>query len=62
MVRKKKERKYSYDIRCYELAEYFLSEESESEYKDRRLQELAQDLQDVVERWVTQNGVEEKPE
>ena len=39
-------RKYSYDVKCGELAQHFLPEGSPED-----VQELAQIIQDIVEMW-----------
>lgn len=43
-----KREKYSYDGRCFDLAEYFLTE-TVCTKEDR--EDLAQDIQDTVEGW-----------
>jgi hypothetical protein len=44
-------KKYSFDSRCYDLAEVFLSEVGEETEENK--QELAQHIQDVIEDWLT---------
>ena len=44
------EKKYCYDEKCHELAEYFLADKK---HTDGDVQELAQAIQDAVEMMLT---------
>lgn len=46
-----------YDEKCYELAEYFLSEDADLDVSD-----LAQTIQDAIEDWLLQMGRGQKDE
>ena len=49
--------RFSYDERCEDLAEYFLSDK---QHDDEQLQKLAQTIQDAVEDWLLEKE-EPKP-
>jgi hypothetical protein len=44
-------RKKTYDPKCYELAEHFLSDETDLNHKAMR-ESLAADVQQYVEEWI----------
>jgi len=48
MMAKKKE--YSHDVKCYDLAEYFLGD-STYPVTEKDIKDLAQEIQQVIEDW-----------
>jgi hexokinase len=48
-----KPRRFSYDARCEDLAEYFLSDEA---HDDEHVQKLAQTIQDAIEDWLREKN------
>jgi hypothetical protein len=43
-------KQFSFDSKCYDLAEHFLQDEPDLDNEDRR-KELAQEIQEAVEAW-----------